>query len=225
MPARATEPKPTRELILDCAARLFRDHGYAAISQRDIAAAAGIQAASLYHHFSSKDEIVIEVLNIGVQSVFEHVRESIEQLPSSASPQEAFTTAVSAHVRSLLELQHYTSANIRIFGHTPDHVRAATLRSRRRYDDFWLAFLEKLARDGLFAPDADLALMRQFLFGAMNGTLDWFRPGRGHSINQIGQQLSTAFLTGYGAIPVARALSGARARRPAHKAVKTKLPA
>jgi hypothetical protein len=104
-------------------------------------------------------------------------------------------------------------------------VRAATLRTRKRYDDFWLAFLERLARDALFARDADLTLMRQFLFGAMNGTLDWFRPGRDHSIDQIGRQLSTAFLTGYGAIRVARAPSGARARSPARKAVKTKLPA
>src|SRR3954467_8164786 len=49
--------RDTKRVVLDSPAKLFRIHGYAATSLRDIAAAAGMKAGSLYYHFSSKDEI------------------------------------------------------------------------------------------------------------------------------------------------------------------------
>ncbi len=51
------EEKNTREIILQEALRLFSDKGYAAVSMRDIAAAVGIRASSIYHHFSGKQEL------------------------------------------------------------------------------------------------------------------------------------------------------------------------
>ena len=80
-----------RELVLDTAAKLFRVEGYASTSLRDIAAEAGMRAASLYHHFESKDAIVSEVLRIGVERVFEHVKQAIDELPPNAGPRSIGT--------------------------------------------------------------------------------------------------------------------------------------
>ena len=51
------EEKNTREIILQEALNLFSNKGYAAVSMRDIAAAVGIRASSIYHHFSGKQEL------------------------------------------------------------------------------------------------------------------------------------------------------------------------
>lgn len=51
------EEKNTRELIMQEALDLFAAKGYAAVSMRDIAAAVGIRASSIYHHFSGKQEL------------------------------------------------------------------------------------------------------------------------------------------------------------------------
>jgi AcrR family transcriptional regulator len=74
----------TRRRILDaCAAALRRD-GYAAVTLKDVAALAGLQAGSLYYHFRSKEEIVEEVLGLGVDvepavdAVFVHRRGPID---------------------------------------------------------------------------------------------------------------------------------------------------
>src|ERR1035437_495482 len=64
----------SRQAILDTAARLFRQQGYAAASLRAIADACDMKAGSLYYHFESKDQIVSEVLDIGVQRAFDAVR-------------------------------------------------------------------------------------------------------------------------------------------------------
>ena len=57
----------TATRVLDAAEALFADKGFAGTSLRDIAGAAGIQKASLYNHFSSKDELYNEVLKRGFE--------------------------------------------------------------------------------------------------------------------------------------------------------------
>ena len=55
---------PTRDQILRAASRLFAEQGFHATSTRDIAAAVGIRQPSLFHHFSSKVEIMAELQRI-----------------------------------------------------------------------------------------------------------------------------------------------------------------
>lgn len=59
----STRPGATaREEILDAAAELFTTQGYATTSTRAVADAVGIRQSSLYHHFSTKDDILEELL-------------------------------------------------------------------------------------------------------------------------------------------------------------------
>ncbi|MBW4672051.1 MAG: TetR/AcrR family transcriptional regulator [Cyanomargarita calcarea GSE-NOS-MK-12-04C] len=56
--------------VLDEAERLFRTHGYNAVTMRDIAVDVGIRQASLYYHFQSKEELFVAV----TERVFERHR-------------------------------------------------------------------------------------------------------------------------------------------------------
>ena len=64
-----TPPDDTRRQILDAAAKLLRQNGYASTSLRDIAAATGMKAGSLYYHFASKEEIAETVMAEGIDLV------------------------------------------------------------------------------------------------------------------------------------------------------------
>ncbi|MGV0744550.1 TetR/AcrR family transcriptional regulator [Mycolicibacterium sp. XJ870] len=55
--------KTAREEILDAAAELFTNHGYASTSTRRIADEVGVRQASLYHHFATKDDILDALLS------------------------------------------------------------------------------------------------------------------------------------------------------------------
>src|SRR5712671_3237089 len=93
-------PPEMRQKVLDAAAKLFRDKGFAATTVRDVAERCGIQAASLYYHFESKDEILGEVLDYGVRHVADAVRAAVEKLPASASSYEKVRAAILAHLES-----------------------------------------------------------------------------------------------------------------------------
>jgi AcrR family transcriptional regulator len=54
---------PTRTLILDAAAQLFSERGYAAVSMRDVAKAVGVTASNLYYHFQDKNELITAALH------------------------------------------------------------------------------------------------------------------------------------------------------------------
>jgi AcrR family transcriptional regulator len=188
----------SRRLVLDHAARLFRAHGYAAVTLRDIAAASGMKTGSLYYHFESKEQIVAEVLNTGVDTVSDQARRSVEALPPDTPLALHLRAAIGAHLHALLGLDDYTGANIRIFGHVPDRVRAAAMAHRRSYEDWWRDLLDRGAAEGAFAPGTDLRLVRLFLLGAMNWSLEWYRPGS-RDVEELAEKLAAMVLHGVAA--------------------------
>lgn len=181
--------------ILDAAAKLFRQQGYAAVSLRAIAASAGIKAASIYYHFASKDVIVGEILDAGILAVQDEVQSAIDILPMSASPAEILRAGIRGHLRALLEHGDYTSANVRIFGQVPKAVREASLPVRREYEAFWDELLTKLQARNALRDDVNIATFRLSLIGALNATLEWFDPQKG-AIDTLADHYANIFLNG-----------------------------
>jgi len=184
-----------RDGVLDIAARLFREQGYGSVSLRRIAEAAGIKAGSIYYHFGSKDEIVAAVLDAGIQVVHESMREAVTALPSDTDGETILRTAIRAHLRALLDVSDYTSANVRIFGQVPQPVRDANLPTRRAYEAEWDRLLSRLQNDSALKHDVDIRQLRLMLIGTLNATLDWFDPNRG-SADALSRTYADVFLNG-----------------------------
>jgi AcrR family transcriptional regulator len=177
-----------RERIIAAAAMLFRARGYAAVSLRDIAAAAGLTTGSVYHHFASKDDAVREVLGLAHELVLRSVHAAVADLPADASPADKLRAAVTAHIVSLLGENSLPAANMRIFSQVPRHVRGATLPLRHACENYWFELLRDCRKDGVIAPAHDVEVLTALLFGAMNWLLEWYSPGR-YSIEAIVQQI------------------------------------
>jgi len=165
--------------VLNAAAALFRQYGYGGVSLRAIANAAGIKAGSIYYHFASKDEIVIEILNAGILAVHTEVCAAVGALPTEASADAIIRAALRGHLRTLLEHGDYTSANVRIFGQVPPAVRDANLSARRAYEKYLDDLLLDLQADGAIRSDINISRFRLMLIGALNATLEWFDPQQG----------------------------------------------
>ncbi len=184
-----------RDGVLDIAARLFREQGYGSVSLRKIAEAAGIKAGSIYYHFGSKDEIVAAVLDAGIQVVHESMREAVSELPEGTGPEAILRAAIGAHLRALLDVCDYSSANVRIFGQVPQSVRDANLPTRGAYEAEWDALLSRLQNVGALKSDVDIRRLRLMLIGALNATLEWFDPDRG-SAEALSCTYADVFLNG-----------------------------
>ncbi|HBU75951.1 MAG TPA: TetR/AcrR family transcriptional regulator, partial [Acidimicrobiaceae bacterium] len=71
----------TRQDILDATAASLATAGYTATTVKSIAETIGMQDASIYYHFSSKDELVGEVLDIGTARAVTAVDQALAELP------------------------------------------------------------------------------------------------------------------------------------------------
>lgn len=202
----------SRQLILETAARIFRHQGYAATSLRAIAAACNMKAGSLYYHFESKDQIVSEVLDIGVQKVFDAVKSAVEALAPEAALGTTLHCAIEAHLGALLHAHDFTSANIRIFGQVPAPVRESHRTLRRAYENYWREMLEQLRRRGKIRADADLLQTVYFLFGAMNWATEWYDEKR-FNLKLVASQMADLVVLGLQAAPTSPTEIGLRQRR------------
>ncbi|SDK34174.1 transcriptional regulator, TetR family [Nocardioides sp. YR527] len=93
---------PPREQVLHAAAQLFVTKGFAATSTREIADRVGIRQASLYYHFTSKDEILAELLERSVRPTVDRI-DQIEQLTASTSPEAALYLLALVDIHTLAE--------------------------------------------------------------------------------------------------------------------------
>ena len=168
----------SRAKILDAAALTFRQKGYAATTLAEIADAAQMKAGSLYYYFESKEQLLEEVLDMGMHRVHEAVAESQNRLPTGTSHEIRIKAAVEAHLTMLLKHGDYTSANIRIFGQVPEDVRRRHLRLRNAYAALWRGLLIRAQKAGALRTDVDLALIRMLLMGALNWSVEWYKPGK-----------------------------------------------
>ena len=185
----------SRARILDAAAALFREHGYAAVSLRAIAAEAGMRSGSIYYHFGSKEEIVTEVLNLGIERVHEQVSSTVTALSANSDTATVIRTGIRNHLQALFTFGAYTSANVRIYGQVPASVRRGNLAVRRRYEVLWDDILSRAQTRGGIRDEVDLAAFRLLLIGSLNATLEWFDPKQGR-VEDLAESYANILLGG-----------------------------
>lgn len=204
-----------RAHILGAAARMLCESGYAGTTMRLIAQACGIKAASLYHHFPSKDDLVLEVLNEGIRQVDSAVRTALSDLGDGESFRVRFVTAVRTHLQSFLGHGQFTAANLRTFKQAPVEVQARNTVLRSNYESLWRGLLEEGMASEQLRADLDPRVMRLFLLGGMNITVEWYQPG-GLSLDKLAEQYANLFIEGAGSrAPTGVGATQARASRRA----------
>lgn len=203
-PADASEPatlrksEATRLRILDAAARVFARNGYADTRLSDIAQEAGTFAGSIYYYFESREELVEEVLRLGVTGVFDAVRDRVDALPPGTTYRDRLAVAIETHLSFTLAQNYFATANQRLFAQVPADIRQRHIHVHRAYGDYWRKLLEGARRTGEIRRDLDPSVLRLQILGAINWTVEWYKPGK-RTIEQIAAQLATTLFDGIAA--------------------------
>lgn len=183
----------TKEQILDAAAQIFRLKGYHATSMQDIAGAVNLQKASLYHHVSSKQEILLELLNQALELLTEQIIVVVKD--AKISPDEKLRQMMRSYLKALTD--HIDLASVLLMEHRSldAELHARHVPNRDRFEALWLEVIEEGVQSGDFSI-AETALTVRNLLGAMNWVITWYKPNGGLSIEKISDQSATLFLNG-----------------------------
>jgi len=150
-------PSGPRGIVLDAALRLFAEHGFAGASIRDIAQAAGVQPATFYAHYPSKEHLLADLIRIGHEAHHQRLRAAL--LDSSPDPRQQLMAYVRAHVRMHCEL-----SMLAIVANSELHVLNAELAGpaatlREQSTQLLAEVIERGRRAGVFSvPDTWLAV-------------------------------------------------------------------
>lgn len=190
-----TKSARTRQRILDAAAVVFSEQGYANARLSDIAERACMRTGSLYYHFDSREALVDEILRLGIETAWQQVREAVDALPD-ASPRDRLAAAVRAQVTAVLGISTYASAQARIVGQVPPDVAERHMAHQREYGAYWNELFEAAAAAGDIEGDTNLLVVRMLAFGAMNWTAEWFRPSAKVTVEEVADHAVTMILDG-----------------------------
>lgn len=191
----STNTNETREHLLQLAARTFGTQGYSATTMRNIAEQAGIEAASIYYHFSSKEKLIDEVMEQGADRIVHELNQRIESLGAAATAEQRFRAAVLGQMSALIKYGDFALAHGRLLGQLPDAVRERVVKRRERHQKFWNGLLEDLREEGRLRSDVDVHLARIFILGSINSIQLWFNPRKG-TLEKVADKLCDMFFTG-----------------------------
>lgn len=186
----------TRERILDATAQVLSRKGYAATRLSDVAEVARVQAPAIYYYFSSRDDLVGEVMWVGAHRMRVHLAEVIEALPDEVTPLERILAAVDARLRYELQVSDYTTALVRNAGQVPEYLRTRPAIEEAAYARIWHELFHAAGDAGQLRADLDLDIFCLLLFGSMNRAVEWWDP-RAYSLDELIRQ--TQDLVRYGA--------------------------
>jgi TetR/AcrR family transcriptional regulator, cholesterol catabolism regulator len=182
----------TRDEILDAAAQIFREKGFHASSMQDIAEAVNLQKASLYYHVSSKQQILLALLDRALDLLTKFMEEVLSKpLPSD----QKLKQAMQVYLQAMLD--HRDLAAVLLLEHRSlePQYRARHIPRRDRFERLWRDLIQEGVDQGMFVC-ADPALASRALLGVMNWTITWYRPDGGLSPAAIAENFAHLFLNG-----------------------------
>ncbi len=159
------------------ASDLFREHGYAGTSIRDIARALSVQGASLYAHVASKEDVLWAIVDRAA-SRFEVAADAAEADADArrpGDPVEALAALTRAHVEVLVADVDEASVFVHEWRALGPARRAEILERRDAYE----ARFRRRVADGIAIGAfemTDPALASTVLLTALNGVATWYDP-------------------------------------------------
>ena len=173
------------------AARVFRARGFAAAGMREIAVAADLSPANLYHYFRGKDELLFFCQDRAADRLLAAL--ATARRDRRPLPLRLRELAV-AHVLCLLDEVEGSAAHLEVDA-LPARLRARIVAKRDRYERGVRALVSAGARARtLHAVDPTVAT-RAFL-GALNWTAHWFRPEGPQSTKEIAEHVADYAVAG-----------------------------
>lgn len=180
--------------ICRVAARVFYEKGYSGASMQDIAEAVGLTKAGLYHHIGSKDRLLFEIMNYGMDILKETVLDKVALIQD---PQERLRQTIAGHIHLIVRARDLETTVILHENRSLQGPLRKKINARKRE---YIHFLESLisevqereGREALLSPK----LAAFALLGMINWLYQWYRAEGPVPEAQLAQIYSDFFFRG-----------------------------
>ncbi|MCC6636028.1 MAG: TetR family transcriptional regulator [Chitinophagaceae bacterium] len=181
-----------KEIIIDKAAALIREKGFKAASMRDLAEIIGVEAASLYNHIKSKNELLYEIC-LHVANVYNKKINIIsdEQISSI----EKIEMLLRFHIQCMIQNFEKVFVSDREWKHLSEPYLSNFQNLRRNYRKKFAAIIEEgIKKEEIKKIDATTAVL--IMLYAVSGIESWHRSKQKISGNALEENMIAILIGG-----------------------------
>jgi TetR/AcrR family transcriptional regulator, cholesterol catabolism regulator len=181
----------SREKILSTAAQLIRQKGYRATTVRDIAEGVGLLSGSLFHHFASKEEMLLEIMRESFLSVCMAFERAMAE---EADPALLLRQLIRIEMDAIVHDPRKDFHAVLYFDwrEVPPAALPELNRYRARYRRPWVQTLNACAAAGRLRCEPDIA--EQVIHGTLRHAMRWFKRTGPYSTDAFGDRLAALVL-------------------------------
>ena len=171
---------------------LFFKKGYFATSISDIAGGSGIQKASIYYHYASKEDLLFHILTSTMDELTTALK---QQLAGTQGIEPRMRAAVRSHVCFHLERQKENFiANAELRGLTAEHYRSI-VKKRDEYESIFQDLIRQGTEEGVFA-DVDVKILSYAILTLCTAGATWYNPNGRLTVAQIADIYENFIISG-----------------------------
>jgi AcrR family transcriptional regulator len=170
--------------VREAAVRLFAARGFHGTGIRDLAIAAGLSSASLYHYMGTKEDLLVDIMVESLERLLGAGRQLVDD---SASPSEALARLVQLHVVTHALLPDQTMVVDNEIRALSAERRDQVLSLRDRYESLWREVIAAGQSTGDFVIEHP-AVVRLGLLELCTGVARWYSPEGPLSVAEVAQE-------------------------------------
>ena len=163
----------SRDDVVRAAGRLFAERGYHGTSMRDLGKELGMLGSSLYSHVSSKQDLLVEVVEEGAR-LFE--ASAAQALAAGGSPAERLDALVAGHVEVVVDNIEVARTFLNEARMLDSRHRRRVLAARDHYEAVFRGVVLAGVGDGTFRAGLDEKMAAIYILSVLNAVERWYDP-------------------------------------------------
>lgn len=184
--------------LVATASAVFRDKGYQATTLNDIAEVLGTDRASLYYYVSSKEDLlhaaVRDIATTNAQIADDIMKSS---LPAKQKIQQFITTILLSYNETYPQIFVFLEHDLGKLTNQRSAWAKSMMGQVRKIEGVVADMLDEGVKDGSFRSDLDIEYVAKALWGMVNWTHRWYKPGPAKNAQAIADTFAALFLDGF----------------------------
>jgi AcrR family transcriptional regulator len=185
------EAPPVPQRLVAVAAKLFAERGYENTSVQEIVEWAGVTKGAMYHHFGSKDDLLVEIYH----RVLAMQADRLERIAGSDAAVDGRVREAAADV-VVTAIANLDDAVVffRSMHLLPKAKQAEVRAERRRYHERFRGLVEQGQAEGVFRSDVSADIATHNFFGGVHHLHTWYHADGPMSPRQVGEAFADLLL-------------------------------
>jgi AcrR family transcriptional regulator len=163
----------SRDDVVRAAGRLFADRGYHGTSMRDLGKELGLLGSSLYSHVSSKQDLLVEVVEEGSR-LFEGSAE--KALATEGTASDRLQALIAGHVDVVVDNIEVARTFLNEARMLDGEHRSRIIAARDHYEEAFRSVIREGMADGSLGREVDPKIVSILILSILNAIERWYRP-------------------------------------------------